>query len=256
MRRSHGHSVTRPIFERPAIMILIEIAGLPRQIRVLRRPRQSGDNRLRHRSNATQGGNPCCHAAMFSPPLPPPVRRSPPRREPQPAKAHDGWPHHRRRPGPHLAHEHAGAAVAGGRHRAGAHPAAVLLLRAPGPHGRGRRRPPRHHTAVLGGLSQRIRHGGREEVAAPFRGDGAAAPRRSEIEGGARDLEGPARHAGRPPHLQPPAEQLAHRRHRRLVLAGRRQGRHPGDDADRRAAGPTFCASSSAIPTSSSSSTT
>ena len=27
---------------------------------------------------------------------------------------------------------------------------------------------------------------------------------------------------------------LADRRHRRLVLAGRRQGRHPGDDADRR----------------------
>ena len=28
VRRSHGHSVTGPILERPAIMILIEIAGL------------------------------------------------------------------------------------------------------------------------------------------------------------------------------------------------------------------------------------
>ena len=37
--------------------------------------------------------------------------------------------------------------------------------------------------------------------AAPFRADGPPAARRSEIEGPARDLEGSARHAGRPPHV-------------------------------------------------------
>ena len=54
-------------------------------------------------------------------------------------------------------------------------------------------------------------------------------------------LEGSARHAGGPPHFQPIANQLAHRRHRRLVLAGCRQGRHPCDDIDCQAAPATSC---------------
>ncbi len=130
-------------------------------------------------------------------------------------------PRHRGRASPHLACAHARASLARRRHRASAHPAAVLVLRAPGSHGRSRCRPRRHRAAVLGRLSQRIRDGGGEEMAASFCGDGPPAARRSEIEGPARHLEGSARHAGRPPHFQPFADRLAHRRHRRLVLAGR-----------------------------------
>jgi len=56
---------------------------------------------------------------------------------------------------------------------------------------------------------------------------GPPPPRRSEIEGPAPHLEGSAWHAGRPAHFQPFADRLAHGRHCRLVLAGRRQGGLP-----------------------------
>src|SRR5262249_62311079 len=105
-------------------------------------------------------------------------------------------PHYRRLASPHLACRYARASVARRRYRPSAHPAAVLVLRTPSTHGRGGRRPRRHRTAVVGRLSQRIRHGSGQEMAASLRRYGPPAPRRSEVEGTAPPPVGATRGVG------------------------------------------------------------
>src|SRR5262249_29790508 len=91
--------------------------------------------------------------------------------------------HYRRRAGPYLACKYVRASLARRWHRPSAYPTAVLVLRTPGPHGRSGRRSRRDRTAVVGRLSQRIRHGSSQEVAASLRRHGPPPSRRSEIEG-------------------------------------------------------------------------
>ena len=91
--------------------------------------------------------------------------------------------------------------------------------------GRGRRRSRRHRAAVMAGRPQRLCARGRQAISRPLRRHGPHPAEKPAIGGAAAEMEGAAGHARRPGDVHRARRRLAHRRHRRLVLAGGREGR-------------------------------
>jgi L-fuconolactonase len=91
--------------------------------------------------------------------------------------------------------------------------------------------------AVLAGRPQRLRHRGRQAVSRSLRGHGPHPLEEPAIGRAAAEMEGAAGDARRPGDVSRPRRPMAHRRHRRLVLAGRGEGRASRHVPDRRALG-------------------
>ena len=91
--------------------------------------------------------------------------------------------------------------------------------------GRGRRRSRGDRSAVLARRPQRLCPRSREALSKSFPRDGAHSAAGPEIGGVVAEMEGAAGNGGRSPHLQQFHQHpVAHRRHGRLVLAGRGKG--------------------------------
>ena len=103
--------------------------------------------------------------------------------------------------------------------------------------GRGRRRSRGDRPAVMARRPQRLCARGGEALSQPLPRHGPHPAAGPEVRRSAAEMEGAAGHARRARDLQQRADDsLAHRRHRRLVLAGGRKGRTSRHVFSRRAA--------------------